>query len=72
MQDIQGGVLVISQFTLAAGSSAATAQLHRRGGARRRAAALRTRGEQLRAGGVEVATGQFGASMQVELVNDGR
>ena len=72
VQDIQGGVLVISQFTLAA-------ELQRGNRPDFTAAATPDVAQPLyervvsglRAGGVNVATGQFGASMQVELVNDG-
>ena len=72
VQDIQGGVLVISQFTLAA-------ELQRGNRPDFTAAATPDVAQPLyervvsglRAGGVDVATGQFGASMQVELVNDG-
>ncbi|MBL8751640.1 MAG: D-tyrosyl-tRNA(Tyr) deacylase [Planctomycetes bacterium] len=70
--DIRGGCLVVSQFTLAAdlrhgnrpdftaaADPAVAAPLYERvAGA-------------LAAAGLEVATGRFGASMQVELVNDG-
>jgi D-tyrosyl-tRNA(Tyr) deacylase len=72
LADVHGKVLVVSQFTLGADLSRG-----RRPGFER---ALRGpdaeplyRGfvEALRAEGVEVETGVFGASMQVALVNDG-
>jgi D-aminoacyl-tRNA deacylase len=72
VQDVQGGVLVISQFTLAADTS---------GGNRPSftGAAPAAQGEalyedvlrQMRLRHPEVAQGRFGADMQVELVNDG-
>ncbi len=71
-QGLQGGLLVVSQFTLAADVS---------GGNRPSftAAALPEEGRRLyehfvnraRAAHAQVETGQFGADMQVHLVNDG-
>ncbi len=72
LSDVAGGVLVISQFTLygdatkgrrpsfidAAGPNVAEPLYHRF------VTALRNRG-------LEVATGEFGADMQVEIHNDG-
>ena len=70
--DVQGGVLVVSQFTLygdtrkgrrpsftGAAPPAVAEPLYERFAA------------ELRAVGLPVATGRFGADMQVELVNDG-
>lgn len=72
VQDVGGGLLIVSQFTLAADT---------RGGNRPgfSQAAAPAEGERLydyfvaraRAAHPEVATGRFGASMQVHLVNDG-
>lgn len=72
LQDVGGGLLIVSQFTLAADT---------RGGNRPgfSQAAAPAEGERLydyfvaraRAAHPEVATGRFGASMQVHLVNDG-
>jgi len=70
--DVAGAVLVVSQFTLYAdtrrgrrpGFTGAAAPEHAERLYLRFAAALRGLG-------VEVATGQFGAVMAVELVNDG-
>jgi len=72
VQDVAGGLLIVSQFTLAADTS---------GGNRPSftAAALPEDGRRLyahfvrraRAAHPLVATGEFGADMQVALVNDG-
>ena len=72
VQDVSGGLLIVSQFTLAADT---------RGGNRPgfTGAAPPTLGEALyerfvadaRAAHPQVATGRFGADMQVHLVNDG-
>jgi D-tyrosyl-tRNA(Tyr) deacylase len=70
--DVQGGLLIVSQFTLAADVSggnrpsftaAAPAELGRRVYERVLAAA--------RAAHPQVEAGEFGADMQVSLVNDG-
>jgi D-aminoacyl-tRNA deacylase len=72
VQDVQGGLLIVSQFTLAADVSggnrpsftaAAPADLGRRLYERVLATA--------RASHPTVACGEFGADMQVHLVNDG-
>ena len=72
VQDVGGGLLIVSQFTLAADAS---------GGNRPSfaGAAPPALGRELyddfvaraRAAHPEVATGQFGADMQVALINDG-
>ena len=72
LQDVAGGLLVVSQFTLAADTS---------GGNRPgfSSAALPTEGQRLydyfvaraRVAHPVVQTGQFGADMKVALVNDG-
>lgn len=72
VQDVEGEVLVVSQFTLAAdttrgrrpGLSGAAAPAEARQGYERLIALLRARWPR-------VAEGQFGADMQVGLVNDG-
>ena len=72
VRDIQGGLLVVSQFTLAA----ETRKGNRPGFS---LAAASEDGRMLfdwfvaqaRASHPDVATGEFGAEMQVELVNDG-
>ena len=72
LEDVSGAILVISQFTLYG-----DAQRGRRpsfiGAARPEAAVpLYERFiAQLRAKGLQVATGEFGAMMQVEILNDG-
>jgi D-tyrosyl-tRNA(Tyr) deacylase len=76
LAEVQGGVLVVSQFTLygdtskgrrpsfiAAAPPDVAIPLYERF-----VALLRERGA---AGGTSVATGEFGAMMDVELVNDG-
>jgi D-aminoacyl-tRNA deacylase len=72
VQDVQGGLLIVSQFTLAADVSggnrpsftaAASAELGRRLYERVLATA--------RASHPRVANGEFGADMQLHLVNDG-
>jgi D-tyrosyl-tRNA(Tyr) deacylase len=72
VQDVAGGLLLVSQFTLAADTS---------GGNRPSFTAAAAPGEgrrlydyfvaQARLAHPEVATGEFGADMQVHLVNDG-
>ncbi len=70
--DVGGGALVVSQFTLAADISRG----NRPGFS---AAAPPQDGERLylhftealRAHGIAISTGQFGADMQVKLINDG-
>lgn len=72
LQDVRGGLLVVSQFTLAAD----TRRGNRPGFS---GAAAPELGRHLydyfvvraRAAHAPVATGEFGANMQVELVNDG-
>jgi D-tyrosyl-tRNA(Tyr) deacylase len=70
--DIQGGVLVVSQFTLAGDArngrrpsfaSAAAPEIAR--------ALYEEVVRELAASGLRVATGEFQAMMQVSLVNDG-
>ena len=72
VQDVAGGLLIVSQFTLAADTSggnrpsftgAAPAELGRRLYEHLLAAARRQHGE--------VGAGEFGADMQVHLVNNG-
>ncbi len=72
VRDVGGRALVVSQFTLAADTSRGT-----RPGFSQAAAPEEGRrlyelfAEALSEGGVPVETGEFGADMQVRLVNDG-
>ncbi|MFL5308064.1 MAG: D-aminoacyl-tRNA deacylase [Polyangia bacterium] len=70
--DLGGGCLVISQFTLCATLSKGNRPSFEPAEAPARAEALYLRvADGLRAAGLTVETGRFGADMQVELVNDG-
>lgn len=72
VRDVGGGCLVVSQFTLAAELQRGHRPDFTAAAAPDVARPLYERvAAQLRAGGVTVATGVFGASMQVELLNDG-
>jgi len=72
LQDVAGGLLVVSQFTLAADTSSGNRPSFK-------AAAAPALGRQLyehfvaraRQSHPQVETGEFGADMQVSLVNDG-
>jgi D-tyrosyl-tRNA(Tyr) deacylase len=70
--DLGRAALVVSQFTLAADGSSGRRPSFDRAAPPGEAEPLYERFvEKLRALGLEVATGKFGALMQVELVNDG-
>jgi D-tyrosyl-tRNA(Tyr) deacylase len=70
--DLARAVLVVSQFTLAADGSRGRRPSFDAAAPPAEAEGLYERFvERLRALGLEVATGRFGALMQVELVNDG-
>jgi D-aminoacyl-tRNA deacylase len=70
--DTAGAALVVSQFTLIADTAKGNRPSFTGAARPERAEPLYARFAQtLRDAGVEVATGVFGAVMQVELVNDG-
>ena len=70
--DVGGGVLAVSQFTLYADTRRGRRPGFTGAAAPELAERLYVRFvEALRSLGVEVATGRFGAVMEVELVNDG-
>ena len=70
--DVGGGVLVVSQFTLAGAVAKGNRPSFTDAEDPTVAEALYLRvAEGLRAAGLPVATGRFGAQMAVELVNDG-
>jgi D-tyrosyl-tRNA(Tyr) deacylase len=72
LADAGGSVLVVSQFTLAAGLARGNRPGFDGAETPERAEALYLRvAAQLRASGLTVATGRFRAEMAVELVNDG-
>ncbi len=70
--EIGGGILVISQFTLAADYKKGRRPSFTRAAEPEKAEALYERFiDGLRQRGVPVSSGQFGAMMEVELINDG-
>jgi D-tyrosyl-tRNA(Tyr) deacylase len=70
--DVGGAALVVSQFTLLANTAKGTRPSFSDAARPERAEPLYERFVQaLRELGVEVATGTFGARMQVDIVNDG-
>lgn len=70
--DVEGRVLVVSQFTLLGDSSRGRRPSFTAAAPPETAAPLvELFAEELRAIGLEVAQGVFGARMEVELVNDG-
>ncbi len=72
VSDIGGAVLVVSQFTLAADTRTGNRPGFSSAEAPARGEALYLRfAEALRALGLPVETGEFGADMAVSLVNDG-
>jgi D-tyrosyl-tRNA(Tyr) deacylase len=72
LAEVSGACLVVSQFTLAATLAKGNRPSFEPAEAPARAVELYLRvAAQLRAAGLPVETGQFGADMQVDLVNDG-
>lgn len=72
LQDVQGGLLLVSQFTLAADTRKGLRPGFSTAAPPQQAEALfNYLLAQARAAWPQVATGQFGADMQVHLVNDG-
>jgi D-tyrosyl-tRNA(Tyr) deacylase len=72
LREVDGGCLVVSQFTLAASLSKGNRPSFEPAEAPERAQTLYLRvAAQLRDAGLAVETGRFGADMQVDLVNDG-
>jgi len=72
LAEVGGACLVVSQFTLAATLAKGNRPSFEPAEAPARAEELYLRvAAQLRAAGVPVETGRFGADMQVDLINDG-
>ena len=72
VQDVAGGLLIVSQFTLAADTSGGNRPSFTGAAPPALGRALYERVLELaRASGLPVAAGEFGAEMQVHLVNDG-
>ncbi len=70
--DIGGSLLVVSQFTLYGDAGRGRRPSFTEAGDPEWADALiADLGEQIRAAGMQVQTGRFGATMQVRLVNEG-
>lgn len=72
LKDVQGEILSISQFSLFANTKKGNRPSFIRAGQPEHANQLyEDFNEQLRAQGFKVETGEFGADMQVKIINDG-
>lgn len=72
LKQVEGELLVVSQFTLVADTKKGTRPGFSRGATPEHGNALyQYFVEQCKSTGLKVATGEFGADMQVSLVNDG-
>nr|WP_255662404.1 D-aminoacyl-tRNA deacylase [Acidovorax sp. D4N7] len=72
LQDVGGGLLLVSQFTLAADTASGNRPSFKQAAAPEEGRRLYDYlVQQARAAHATVQTGQFGADMQVHLVNDG-
>jgi D-tyrosyl-tRNA(Tyr) deacylase len=72
VQDVQGGLLIVSQFTLAADTSGGNRPSFTGAAAPALGRALYERVlDGARARHPQVSAGEFGADMQVHLINDG-
>lgn len=72
VQDVQGGLLIVSQFTLAADTRSGNRPGFKNAAPPEQGRALYQHlVDQARAQHPVVATGEFGADMQVSLLNDG-
>jgi D-tyrosyl-tRNA(Tyr) deacylase len=72
INDVNGSILSVSQFTLFASTKKGNRPSFTKSGKPEVASKLYDEfNEKLRATGIEVQTGEFGADMQVQLVNDG-
>lgn len=69
--DVQGGLLLVSQFTLAANTRSGLRRASPARRRRRKEAVFEHLVKLAREAYPQVATGRFGADMQVHLVNDG-
>lgn len=72
IQDVDGAILSVSQFTLFASIKKGNRPSFTKSGNPDHAQKMYNQfNEQLRLAGMNVATGEFGADMQVSLINDG-